>query len=183
MIQPDRLSALMDQTSQEVAHKGPLVWQRAEDWTRIEKTSGDSSRGGGLAEAVNDDALRDRIDDRRAGAYQAELDTLTKRIVADLTRLQVILTDCSRTRADTLGSRDLLAAQAGAAGWCVSCWRNDQTLTPIDTRPSGQAYYRDLCRFCGQWKAEHGQVPPMAILKMRHDGRRITVAAAAKIKR
>lgn len=68
-------------------------------------------------------------------------------------------------------------ADAGAAGWCTSCWRNDQQMVLIDVnKKTGLPYYRDLCKWCGAFKGTHKIEPPLELLRLRHAGRRITVA-------
>jgi hypothetical protein len=62
-----------------------------------------------------------------------------------------------------------------AAGWCTSCYRNDHQHEPVGTRPDGRPYYIGLCRWCGDFRAAHGQqLPPLDLLKARHSGKQIT---------
>ena len=158
-----------------------LLWQRTVDWQRIQKHA-DDSRGGGSGEAASDDVIEDRIGDATAARYHDEVQALARRILADLQRWQKIASIVLPPQPRKLQGRDMLAAQVAAEGWCVSCWRDEQTLVPIPVKASGpqkgQPYYTDLCRFCGGWKGEHGQVPPIDILQRHHDGRRITRKAA-----
>lgn len=65
-------------------------------------------------------------------------------------------------------------AQISAAGWCVSCHRDNGHLEPVSMRPDGVRRYRDHCTFCGQFKAAHTILPPLNVLKLRHEGRRIS---------
>jgi len=133
-----------------------------------------------MADGEPDERIDDRKDDAAAARYHAELSTLTKRIDADLHRLRRIIGICCPSPTKGLASRDMLSAQVAADGWCVSCWKDDQNLTPITMTTGGgkpRPRYKDRCRFCGEWKAEHGQDPPVAILQLMHEGRRITTAA------
>lgn len=177
MIPREVLTQHLVETLVDLNRNGDLTWGRASDWTSAGNLPSNGTRGGGMAEgAEDDDRHDDRQEDAAAARYHDELDTLTKRIDADCARLRRIIGICAPTPPKQLHNRDLLVAQVAADGWCISCWRDDQHLTPIALRPSGQPYYRDRCRACGEWKAEHGQDPPKLILELRHAGRRITTA-------
>lgn len=65
-------------------------------------------------------------------------------------------------------------AQISAAGWCVSCHRDQGFCEPVSMRPDGSRRYRDYCTGCGNFKAAHGIEPPLKILKLRHEGRRVS---------
>lgn len=190
MIEPDRLADRLQDCAVLVRMQGPVTWERCEDWT--------SARMPRPVEALDDDQEAreregrsdvdedDRREDAAAARYHAELAALTKRLDADLARLTRIVSICNPARPKHLSNRDLLVAQVAADGWCVSCWRDDQNLTPITLMPKRPCdvkpapYYRDLCRACGAWKGEHGQLPPVEILVLWHSGRRVTAARADK---
>jgi hypothetical protein len=53
-------------------------------------------------------------------------------------------------------------------GWCRSCYRDDQRLTPIDTDRRGHRRYHDVCAWCGRFRAEHKQLPPVTVIRYRH---------------
>jgi len=73
------------------------------------------------------------------------------------------------------------SADVAAAGWCRSCWRNDQQMVPIEVnKRTSLRYYRDFCRFCGAFVGQHKIEPPLPILVKRHAGRRITEADIAE---
>lgn len=68
-----------------------------------------------------------------------------------------------------------------AAGWCRSCFRVDGHLERITTDRNGARRYASLCRWCGDFRAGHGALePPLAILRARLQGRRITPADVEK---
>lgn len=161
----------LDQLRERVRRDGDLLWQRTADWVKIQQPPA-GERGGGTS-APADDALRERMLDRMASKYHDELRQLTRRLHDDASRYNRIADIVLPKPAVSVGNH-MQAAQVAAEGWCVSCWRNDQTCEPIAKRPSGEPYYRDRCRPCGAWKAEHGQDPPLPILKLRHEGRRVT---------
>lgn len=72
------------------------------------------------------------------------------------------------------------AKRPAPAGACRSCWRDDEHYEEIAV---GQ--YRDWCRWCGDFRRVHGWLPPVELLRKRHQGQRITVqdVAAAKSQR
>lgn len=158
-----------------------VLWQRTVDWQRIEKISNET-RGGGSGEAASEDVIADRIGDATASRYHDEVAHLVKALHDSAARLARIHQIVMPGQPRRLQGKDMLVTQVAADGWCVSCWRHDQTLVPIALRTSGpdkgKAYYRDRCRFCGGWKAEHGQDPNMDTLERHHDGRRIVKRTA-----
>lgn len=178
MIQHDRLADTLEAAAHHVRQQGNLTWGRTSDWTTAGRMPSTGVNGGGLGEATPDETNGDMREDRAAARYHDELDKLTARLDADLHRLTRIMNICCPPPPKSLQSKDMLAAQVAADGWCLSCWRDDQHLEPISVRPTGQAYYRDRCRPCGQWRNEHGEDPPPDILRARHTGRRIRVKAS-----
>lgn len=67
--------------------------------------------------------------------------------------------------------------------WCVVCWKDDRYCEPITTRASGQPYYRDRCRWCGDMTKLLGTDPPTSMVRRRHRGERISQAEIAKAKK
>lgn len=147
-----QITQLLELTLADVRSHGPLTWQRVEDWLRVERTAGDSNRGGGVGNAKTDERIKEQIDDRQASAYFPELARLTDRIDADLNRLRRIM---------QIANPDNPKAQPDAG--CRSCYRNGGQYEPVwDGR------YRMACRFCGEWRTEHGEWPPLHIIRWRH---------------
>lgn len=72
--------------------------------------------------------------------------------------------------------QDVEANDVVKAGWCGSCYRDDKYLQPIQTRPSGEPYYRTYCRWCGGFKADWGIEPPRPLLALFHTYGRVSVA-------
>lgn len=67
------------------------------------------------------------------------------------------------------------AAEVALAGYCSNCWRNDEQMVPITKdRRTGKPIFRDFCEWCGRSKAEYGILPDLLLLRLRHEGRRIT---------
>jgi hypothetical protein len=132
-----------------------------------------------LGGATPDEALKERREDRQAAGYKQELDTLTRRITADMARLRFIIHQACPDRPKHLATVDMTAVQLVADGWCPSCFRDDQHLSPISIRPStGEPYYRDRCRPCGEWKAANREDPPLEVLRTRHRGGRVRIKTA-----
>ena len=77
----------------------------------------------------------------------------------------------ARTGPDTPAEPDL---------WCT----NHLTANlhePRAARPGGTRRYATLCRFCGEFQAEHGLVPPAELLRLRADKGRIYDADVDRI--
>ena len=178
-----RLTALLRST------RGSTTWKRVADWNVAAglppqwtpPQPGDADYEGPEEPLdLSDRDAADRRDAALTAKYQKELGMISSRIDRDMARVERIIELCNPPKPAELRSKELLAAQVAADGWCVSCHRNDQTLTPIQVQPSGVPFYRDLCRFCGEWKAEHRALPPLPILVLRHAGRRVTTADVDK---
>jgi hypothetical protein len=176
------LIGLLGDAQRRLAAHGDLLWQRTSDWERMQTDPTPQGEYEGVERIQSDLEAEDRAGDAAAARYKHELRTLASRLRNDLGRLVQIDETVVRAQPKKLLGRDMLLAQVAAEGWCVSCWRDDQHLVPIEKRASGpqkgSPYYRDLCRFCGGWKAEHGQEPPLDVLQRRHDGRRMQRTAS-----
>lgn len=170
MIDPEVLADRLESCELALRTYGELTWERVDAWS-VARMPTKGERGGGIADGADDD---DRIDDRRedaaAARYHTELTTLTARIDADLHRLRRIINICNPAVPQSLATKDMLIAQVAADGWCVSCWRADQHLSPVAERR-----YRDRCRFCGDYHRDQQEDPPIDILRARIDGRPIRV--------
>jgi hypothetical protein len=68
--------------------------------------------------------------------------------------------------------------------WCRSCWKDNKTCTPITTRLStGQRYYRDRCRWCGDMTKTIGGEPPTWLVAKHLRGERITTGHVDQAKK
>ena len=181
MIDPDKLADHLTNTAQAVRARGDVTWGRVHDWTLPGRMPARGERGGGMGPGAPDERIDDRREDAAAARYHTEMQALTKRLDADLARLTRIISICCPVPPKTLANRDLLAAQVAADGWCVSCWRDDQHLTPITTQRTRNGtevpLYKDRCRWCGEWRSHSRQDPPLDVLQAHHEGRRIRVRA------
>lgn len=107
-----------------------------------------------------------------AAAAQRRIDDAVRQVAAAAQALAVELIAWSPPSTD-MQRPDTTSATA-PDGWCTSCWRNDRKQEPIGVRPGGTApYYATMCAWCGSFKATHGYLPPVELLRLRHDGRRI----------
>lgn len=59
--------------------------------------------------------------------------------------------------------------------WCRNCYLDGQYHEPVGRDPKGHAYYDGLCKWCGQFQAEHGWLPTVKLLRRRHQGQRVLV--------
>lgn len=163
MIGPHQLAEAMARTEADLHHYGPATWERLHDWTTAGRMPAPATRGGGLGTATPEDHLSDRREDRAAAAYQAELDTLTKRIDADLHRLRRIIAIANPDKPKELRHSDMTAAQLIADGWCPSCFRDNHHFSAL-----AAGRYSDRCRPCGEYRARENQDPPMDALRIMH---------------
>lgn len=62
--------------------------------------------------------------------------------------------------------------------YCRSCFTDDgylECVTLRTERQGGTPYYVGLCKWCGDFRANWKKDPPPAVLRARHQGKRITV--------
>lgn len=152
MIPVDKLEMLSELLTRDLHTHGAPTWRRVGDWVAEQRhLEADSSRGGGFGHAVTDKALEERQGNRQASAYQAEVAALSKRLYADMTRLRRII---------EIANPEIPRAEIGAG--CQSCQRDGGRYEPIHA-----GRYRLACRFCGEWRAEHGEWPPLTVVRWR----------------
>jgi hypothetical protein len=73
-----------------------------------------------------------------------------------------------------IARKELVLASLVDEGWCTSCYRDRKYHQPIDTKKDGTPYYRDLCKWCGEFKGNHKILPPIELLDLHHQSRRIS---------
>lgn len=163
---------------------GQDAWDRMDGWQHgPRKAPQTGERGGGGGESGEEDRKDEAVQRARAARHfqefrsdLAELDELCQKL---LRRIDVA---CPPNPEDVKNRRTgdldpITSADVAAAGWCQSCWRNDQQMVVIEThKRTGLRYFRDLCRWCGGVKSTYGIEPPLEILKLHHAGRRVNVA-------
>lgn len=175
---------LLTTLGKRVDQNGDQVWATLHDWTKgPQRPAATGERGGGITgpdgEGPDEQAIRDRLEDARAARWWAEHVDLLSNLVGPLRRLHKLydLATTEQVRRNVDGAFDpILAAEAAQAGYCASCWRLDQQLVEIQTDSQGRRYYRDWCRACGSFKAEHGILPPIELLRIKERRRNWTTA-------
>lgn len=166
MIDPYDLEEQLAKTLGAQRALGFLTWQRVQDWVKEDRTYGDSNRGGGVGNAKTDDRLREQLDDEQASMYFPELNQLSRRLDADLRRLRRIIAIANP-----------VSPKAQPDAGCRSCFRDGGTYEPVHA-----GRYRNACRFCGEWRAEHGDWPPLTVIRWRHrhPGKRVPLTIVEK---
>lgn len=153
-----------------VRNHGPLTWQRVHDWMKAkmprlvepDDDEQEEARRNGKTDNQRDEAK----EDAEAAAYHHELNTLTKRLDADLRRLRRIIEIANPA-----------APKPQPDAGCRSCFRDGGTYEPV-----WAGRYATSCRFCGEWRAEHGDWPPITVIRWRHrhPGKRVPLTIVEK---
>lgn len=177
-----RLGASLGLVGTLLEHQGQLAWDTMDGWqTGPRKAPEQGIRGGGAGEAGaedrKDEAMQRIRAARRFQAFRvrlAEIDSLAQELIRDVD-IACPPHPATLRNAATDNLDPITAAEAAIDGWCSSCWRNDQQHVPIEVeRKTGLRYHRDLCRWCGSFKAKYKIDPPLILLKLRHAGSSIT---------
>ena len=151
MIGPGEIERALQTTERKVHTHGDVTWGRIGDWVKPQRPPSDDSRGGGVRDGKSDDRLHEEHLDRQASRYNSELDKLTDRLAADLNRLQELI---------RIANPEVPRSEIGAG--CRSCQRDGGRYEPI-----APGRYKHACRFCGDWRGEHGDWPPLAVVRWR----------------
>lgn len=143
-----------------------LLWERTGQWEKPMLPS-NGVRGGGLAEPTDVD-IEDRAGDIAASRYHTEVRDLMAeglRIAARLNRIAGIVIPKQPRQ---IQGKEMLDAQVAAEGWCVSCWRYDQTRKDREKNRHGHFHDREACDLCADFKRNHGIYPPLSLLQAKH---------------
>lgn len=185
---PERLAELMLGLAAAITHHGAERWHRLLVWEK---------RDIGISltrhEPVNDErpasetrlmlpaeTEADQAENRRTGFYAQDARTaaahlhgilpllpdMNHPVKSDVLRLRFLIAVAQSRRPRQLKSQEIAAAQAATDGWCRSCFRVNM-FEPVGLRPTGEPYYRDLCRWCGQNKGDQDQ-PTIDMVKIHH---------------
>lgn len=115
------------------------------------------------------------LDGDRIGVLNAQLAaSLTFLADASDRAIRIIRIACPDRAALSLVADELTDVQVSAEGWCISCWRDGGYCEPVAVRPNGQRRYRDFCHWCGVWNGVHGKQPPLRLVELRHEGKKLT---------
>jgi hypothetical protein len=180
---PQQLRKLADILERRNDRGDPALLSRAWDWSAPPR-QGDGhrfTRGGGLTDPEGDPDNNPRNEDRQvdarvAGYYDeltAALGKAAKGVTEALNLAAMILPD----PVQKITTKDMQSAQLAADGWCISCARDRNEGLP-HLRPVASGRYADRCRFCGEWKRDHGQDPPIELVKARNLGHTIRTRTA-----
>lgn len=111
--------------------------------------------------------LANRIHHDPAIRDLATLDRATRHLYANVADIYGVVTAWGQPTRHAQPTDDD-GTEGPGPDWCRSCWRDDRHCEPV--RAAG------LCRWCADWNLANGQLPPVEILRARHQGRRITSA-------
>lgn len=141
---------------------------------------GDEEQDEARRDARSDHDRMNAAEAAQAATYYDELDRITKRLDADLRRLERLKEIICPVPLKRSVPASVQAAEAAGEGWCASCFRDRGWL-----EPQHEGRYRGLCRFCGEWKAANGEVPPQSVVAWRHRNphRRLTEQVVAQMTR
>lgn len=165
--------------------KGQQAWDAMDGWQHGPRKAPERGvRGGGSGEAGEEDRKFEAIQRARAARhfqeFRADLTAYDELTQSLLRRIDVACPpNPEEVKNRKTGDLDpVTPADVAIAGYCASCWRNDQQMVVIEVhRRSGLRYFRDYCRWCGGVKSTYGIEPPMEILKVHHSGGRVSVKA------
>ena len=157
----DKARKALERTDPKGQTREDTTRQRFVDWRATAVVPKAGERGGGdIGCTPSEEVLRNRRDDRQASRYLDEWDTLRKRLEADVARL-VALVELAHPP----------SPKTPPESCCRSCARA-KIEEPIWPGRSKQG-----CRYCAEWRASHGDWPPIAVLRWRseHPGKPVPV--------
>lgn len=147
---------------------GDTLWQRTVDWNRTPRIPRPSLADEQDPDTVSTLEAEERLGDALASRYQSEVAALANRLRSDLARLNQIDAIVIRAQPRALVGKELVTSQVAGAGFCVSCWRWDQTIKDRERDAKGAFYNKEACRRCSGFKSEHGVYPPVSLLEHWH---------------
>lgn len=181
-----RLAASLGVLGTELELKGLTAWDRLAGWEPGPAPAPATGiRGGGGSDEAASDRRAEMRDARRAAEhleeFRADLAALDRLVQSINRRLDMACPpDVSELRNRRTGDLEHVetAGDIAAAGYCVSCWRNDKQMVVRErAKKSGLYYSPKYCRWCMDVKRNYGVEPPLEVLKLHHAGRRVSVQA------
>lgn len=151
------LGRLLEKVGKRIQEEGQTASQKFHDWKRVEQLEVDSTRGGGLGDAPVDMAA-----DRRAAKMAADWLHVRVQLQALAVRAAHLMDEAKGAKITTDGIRP--------PGWCRSHWQIGEQV-PVSVRTTGEPYYRELCKWCGDNK------PTIEDLKRKRDGKPLRMSA------
>jgi len=115
-----------------------------------------------------------------AGPDQIDLDRrrLEREVEIALRALRTVFNIVARYKASLMPKRATAGATPESSAdpdmWCTCCLR----VGHLEPRATGR--YRELCRWCGDFQAVQGQLPPEVLLSAHHRGTRLSAAMVAQ---
>jgi hypothetical protein len=145
----------------EIAARLPAALEMLKAYKRGYPTGGDGSGDGTSRTEALGISPPDAID-----REERELAHALERALRELNVAYNITARYQRPRRDRKPGRTIVSLDDG---WCSSCQRDGDHLEPVwDGR------YRNLCRWCAEFTLAEGCEPPLSLLRLRHQGKRIT---------
>lgn len=177
-----RLAGSLSVLGTTLEHHGLTAWDTMQGWEEgPRKAPVTGERGGGIAEGAEAEDRKDEAAQRRrAGKHHrefradlAELDALVQRV---LRKIDVAVPPNPaelKNRSTGTFEQPWTPAEVEIAGWCSSCWRHEQTFTPIYVDPRGMRRWAGSCSWCGPVRAQHKIDPPLDLVAKHLAGKNI----------
>lgn len=113
-------------------------------------------------------ALRQQSRFEEAAQLDTSIDLVCREAKALAAMVRTASSKVERAAKDTPQQRPMVG--------CTSCKRDGGAWEPVYAKAESS----ELCRWCYDYRATHGQRPPVAIVKMHRQGRRISTADIAR---
>jgi hypothetical protein len=181
VIEPEVLADRLQELAARLRSEGGLTGERFAAWQKAVMPrlfeSDDDAQEAAVRESRSERDDENRRGDAQAARYLSEWTAVLDRVGSDTARMDALMTVANPPQPRRLAQRDMQPAQLAAEGLCVSCWKAE-----IRDEDTDSVRYRDRCRFCGDWRGEHGEDPPGWLLRKRqiHGKRSVTTADVAK---
>lgn len=181
------LGRLMQRVGRRIEDEGQAASQHFYEWERDAKLprtlpacplcdgSGcEGCNGTGNATRAFGGNRQNEAEDRLVGSLRAEWLKVRVQLEALALRADWLM-DQAKAQKDRGIDKHRTPAQVEADGWCGNHWSRIGELVPITLRPTGEPWYRGLCRACGAWP---DGLPPSEVLQAWRDGRGVKVKAS-----
>lgn len=154
-----RLAERCRDLARHIEERGTTALRVAAQWTNPRHP--DSIGAGDPDSEPQDRDKRDRLDPMRHA-----------RLVAGFGRIDAAVATLAWLILDTVPQTPKPSTDC-PDGACRNCWLDRRHYEPT-------AHYKDLCRWCGDFRSTEGRVPPLVLLRKRHAGQRVTTSDVEK---